>query len=385
EISTTKKVSERNQSADKSESVTAPVNKTITNSNNQKNVKIPEKKQSSRSFLTNSEKKKSESGSSFDFKETRKNPEKKNAASASDQNETYNIFLPPAKTEPQSSQINSYDSARSKKEVAVVEKKDTPKDSLLISKKAPPEKHKTSLWKIEITGGIGFSDIHQSLFKQSNNTGIYAFAPANGSISAAPAPLPSEVTTGFSFIAGLAVNRALSRRISLSAGLNYRYFSTRIHTGNAVDSSISVYNYAAYSPSPLSYSVNRFYQNGSALSYTNQYHFLELPVTVKFQLNKNEKLPVYWEAGLSLSYLISTNALFFDPNENVYYQNKELFNKTQLSWVTSILIGIPLGKNQLQLGPQLQYGFTDLIKSGTGSSEHLFYGGFKISYVLPWK
>ena len=301
-------------------------------------------------------------------------------------NNAQNNLVPPAKQVPENSGTNSNDSSFIKKEITVVEKKDSPKDSSEI-KKAPPEKHKTSLWKIELTGGAGFSDVHESLFKQSNNTGYYTFTPANGSAGSAPPPNPvsSEINTGFSFIAGLKLHRYLSKRVSLSAGLNYHYFSARIQTGNAVDSPVTVYNNLAYNFSTQPYLANGFYQNGSDHNYTNQYHFIELPVSVNFQLNKNNKLPVYWEVGLSLSYLISTNALFFDPNGNLYYQNKDLFNKTQLSGTTSILIGIPVHKNQLQLGPQLQYGFTGLLKSGPVSSEHLFYGGLKISYVLPWK
>jgi Outer membrane protein beta-barrel domain len=309
------------------------------------------------------------------------NAENKDAETNTIQNANH-----PAKQEPDNTIANTYDSSGLKKNTASVMKKDFPKDSLSDPKKATHEKSKISLWKIEFTGGIGFSDIHQSLFKQSYNTGLYAFTPANGSnASTAPVPAASEINTGFSFVAGVDLKRNLSKHISISAGLNYHFYSTHIHTGYAVDSSVTVYYNAAFSASSPSYLANGFYQNGVAHNYTNQYHFIELPVSVNFQLNKSKKLPVYWEAGLSLSYLIGTNALFFDPNGNLYYQNRDLFNKTQLSGTTSLLIGIPVHKNELQLGPQLQYGFTGLLKSGTTGSEHMFYGGLKISYVLPWK
>ena len=332
-----------------------------TNVNDQSAGKVTKTNRSSVSVLTNTEQRETET---------------KN---------TQNVILPPAKMEPEKPGINSYDSADNIKKITAVGVKVAPKDSISEAKKAPPEKHKTSIWKFEITGGAGVSDIHQSLFKQANNTGPYYFTPITGVSGGAPAPVPvsSEINTGFSFIAGLTVDRYLSKRVSISAGLNYHYYSTHIQTGYAVDSPVAVFN--SYSSLAPTYLVNGFYQNGAVHNYTNQYHFIELPVLVNFRLNKNDKLPVYWEAGLSLSYLISTNALFFDPNGNLYYQNKELFNKTQLSGVTSILIGIPVHKNELQLGPQLQYGFTGLLKSGAVSSQHLFYGGLKISYVLPWK
>jgi hypothetical protein len=169
--------------------------------------------------------------------------------------------------------------------------------------------------------------------------------------------------------------------------LNYHYYSTRVNTGYAVDSSIFV----SYSPNnsgnstlPGAYAINGYYPNGSNQSYTNSYHFIELPVTADFQLNKSSKLPVFWEAGFSVSYLVNSNALHFDPNGNLYYQNAQLFNKVQLNGATAILIGFPINKTELQIGPQLQYGLTGLLKTESGNPQHLLYAGLKIS-IIPGK
>lgn len=265
----------------------------------------------------------------------------------------------------------------------------TAKDSVSALKTASVEKKivKQSLWKIGLTGGAGISNTNQSLFTQGSVTGLY-YSPVNvnnASVAALPVPVSSEISPGFSFSAGIFVSRYLSKRISISAGLNYHYYSTHINTGNSIDSSIIVYNPAYYypgtNPVPGAYAINGYYRNGSSHSYTNHYHFIELPVTADFQLNKSIKLPVYWEAGLSVSYLISSNALNFDPNGNLYYQNALLFNKVQFNGATAILIGFPINKNLLQLGPQLQYGLSGLLKSGSGNPQHLIYTGLKISFI----
>ncbi len=255
------------------------------------------------------------------------------------------------------------------------------KDSLTTAKVSPEktEKKKSPTWKIGYTGTAGFSAVNQDLFKSINST----YPAYNTNAAAAPPPVnpapnnytSSEITTGFSFSLGAFVNRDLSKRISLSAGLGYHYYSTKIQTGNFVDSSSNI-----YLPSIPGY-ANSYYRNGKSQSYSNQYHFIELPVTVNFQLNKSNTRPVVWEAGLSLAYLISSNALFFDPASNVYYQSSQSMNKTQLNGLTAVMVGFPMGKSTLQLGPQLQYGFTGLLKNSNGNPGHLVNYGLKISYI----
>lgn len=292
------------------------------------------------------------------------------------------------KTEPEKSGNNKIDSSAKNPTIA---KNITVEDSVSANKTAKKDEKKTgpSKWKFGLTGGAGISNINQSLFKRSNITGLY-YSPvsvitSNG--AAAPLPVSSEINPGFSFSAGVFVSRNLSKRISVLAGLNYHYFSTRVNTGYAVDSSVLVYNAPNNSGAftlPGAYTINGYYRNGSNQSYTNSYHFIELPVTADFQINKSSKLPVFWEAGFSVSYLVNSNALHFDPNGNLYYQNVQLFNKVQLNGVTAIMIGFPINKSELQIGPQLQYGLTGLLKTESGNSQHLFYTGLKIS-IIPGK
>jgi len=245
---------------------------------------------------------------------------------------------------------------------------------------SPNQKLKTSPWSFAITATAGFSSNNQSLFQSINaaNSSYYAYSPSNSFVGGpSPSPyLPSELEPGFSFGAGVMVNRKLSKRIAISSGLEYHYYSTKIHTGSGLDSSRFVY--AANGQVAL---VNSFYQGGQAQSYTNQYHFVSLPLILTFQLNKSTKNPINWEAGFSFSWLLATNALHFDPNANVYFKNNQLFNKTQWNAVTAVMVGFPVHTHTFELGPQLQYGLSGLLNTNTVNQGHLFYLGLKMSFI----
>lgn len=227
-------------------------------------------------------------------------------------------------------------------------------------------------WLFGITIDAGLSKVKQSLFNTTNVAGAYFstnpnyFAPGNIAGPAAYAP-STAINPGFSYGFGVVADRYLSDRIYISAGLNYHYYSTTMHTGDFMNNS------------PASY------QNGNTRSYINKYHFTDLPVMVGFQINKSKKTPLFWEAGLSVSYLLSSTTLQFDPYTDLYYQNTALFNNFQLNGITSLKIGMHIHHVELQLGPQFQYGITGLFKqNSTAEQAHLFYGGIAIT-IIPLK
>jgi hypothetical protein len=236
-----------------------------------------------------------------------------------------------------------------------------------------------SPWSIGFTGSVGASNVNQSLFQSLNPANLsYAlnYPAINSSGSPVATNSSSETHAGFSFAVGVSVKRNLSNRVSWSAGLGYHYYSTGIHTGFPVDSAFTV-----YSGFTQSTSVNSYYRNGDGKDYTNQYHFIELPLNLSFQLNKSRKTPINWEAGVSFAWLVSSNALHFDPYNNVYFENDQLFNKIQWNALTAILIGFPVHDHSLQIGPQVQYGLSSLLKNSSSSPGHLIYFGLKCSFI----
>jgi hypothetical protein len=232
-------------------------------------------------------------------------------------------------------------------------------------------------WEIGFFGDAGISSANQTLFKPTNTT-AYPYAPLSsgpGAINTTTVPT-SAISPGFSFGAGAFVIRDLSKRISFQAGIGYHYYSTKINTGKAVNG--PVYTFSTNAQGLI---ANSFYPNGNDREYTNQYHFVDLPLTINFQLNKSMHTPLIWQAGFSISYLVNSNALYFDPLSNVYFENSQQFNRTQLNATTALLIGFNLHNSTIQIGPLLQYGLTGLSKNGAGVSEHLLYYGVGISFI----
>ena len=186
----------------------------------------------------------------------------------------------------------------------------------------------------------------------------------------------SYIRAAFSFGAGAFGIRNLSDRVSISAGLNYHYYSTEIQVGSLENKTITVNSIPGQQVRASSY-----YENGRNHNYTNQYHFIELPVSLNYKLNRSPRMPFIWEGGLSVAYLLGSNALNYDPLTNTYYAYNKLFNNTQLNVATAVMIGFPIYHYTLQAGPQFEYGLTKLLKSSAGTPGHVLYYGLKISFI----
>jgi hypothetical protein len=168
---------------------------------------------------------------------------------------------------------NVLDSTAGKAIAGITANKKVNKDSVseFATAKNKNQKIKSSTWQFGIIGGAGISNINQGLFNSVktlniNNNANTAAGPRNltgpPTISN-PTYSSSEIKPGFSFGAGAYVQRNLSRRISLSAGLNYHYYSAKIKTGDKG-------NPAQYSANntTLSFAGRTFYQNGNVQTFT---------------------------------------------------------------------------------------------------------------------
>ncbi len=265
-----------------------------------------------------------------------------------------------------------------KADSAIAAKPETKKDSTQARQK---KTKKRNPWKIGFTGAGGIAAVQQSLFNSAHVPSPY-FDNVQA-LGYAQVHYPSDIKPGFSFAAGAFASKKLSNRLSLSVGLNYHYYSTGLRTGNKVLSAASASYLSAYSLSPTA--ANAYYNNGTTNKYTGHYHLLELPVALQYQLNRSKKWPLFWEAGVAVSELLGTDALYFNYSTGVYYKNDKSFNKTQFSGSTALMAGFVHGRTLFTLGPQLQYGFTNLINDKTIGKEHLFFGGIKFTIIPKWK
>ena len=169
---------------------------------------------------------------------------------------------------------------------------------------------------------------------------------------------------------------------SLEAGVRYSYSSTSIQVGQKRDNAAAT---QIGLPATMGYYTNTSAATPlSGYTYTNQYHFIEVPL--RAQLMCGPQSPVSFNTGLSIGRLLASNALQYDASKNVYYKNNSFFNKTQLTLSAGADVRLwPKKAVSLEIGPRLQYGLTRLFKENIYGSRHLLFAGMEVRLSFPKK
>ncbi|MEO6729737.1 MAG: outer membrane beta-barrel protein [Ferruginibacter sp.] len=207
-----------------------------------------------------------------------------------------------------------------------------------------------------------------------NNDPISYSGIGNNTQSPAVVYYPSKIKTGIGFTAGVFGEKNISQKIKILLGLNYKTYSSSVSTGNRVDSN---YNFDR---------VNLGYRVGTTNNYNNKFHFIELPVTLKYNLNERNKLPLYLHMGMSLSQLIGSNALQFDTASGLYSSNNAIFNKTQLNAMAGVLISLTAhSKNPFLIGPDINISLSKIADAGLYKNRRYSYVGILMQKTIGKK
>ncbi|MGI8600001.1 MAG: hypothetical protein ACR2KB_12175 [Chitinophagaceae bacterium] len=230
-------------------------------------------------------------------------------------------------------------------------------------------------WKIVPYLAGGFSNISKGLFDPVASAD-FAGTPGNtsGSGSFFPPSLPEK---GPYFSAGLRIIKNLNDRFEISTGIQYSFFSTKINIGTGVinDTTISYSNQQVR--------LQSYYQNGNTNKYTNNFHFISLPVAIEYQLLKY--IPLSLHAGVSLNRLVSTNALLNNSNSSIQFENDKAWNKTQLHSFSGLQFHFFKNKSfSFKAGPFLQYSLTPLEKN-TNRKQFLSVAGLQTQFYFQNK
>jgi hypothetical protein len=223
-------------------------------------------------------------------------------------------------------------------------------------------------WKFGITFSGGMSFLANGFLDVNNNDNNYMSAPNSGSTGGytPPSSLPVNTRGSLAFIGGAFFEKNISEKTKISLGVNYKYFSTVSKTGSKIDSALIAYNSTAYTN-----------------NYRNNFNYLEFPVSLKFKLNKNKLLPLFWNAGINISQLISSNALQFKTNNGVYYIDNLLFNKTQLGFSTGFSATLfPQQKYPVSIGPYFYYNASRLANQGLYGKKHFNFIGISTEVLF---
>ena len=163
------------------------------------------------------------------------------------------------------------------------------------------------------------------------------------------AATPDPFSSSFSYSAGIFVERSLSPKATLSFGLSYLYFSLQ----NKV---------------------------------RNDFHFVELPVSFRYRVNPNSKLPISFDAGITAGELAGSNALQYNYSNFTWYHDNNLFNKFRVNVQTGISLTLfNKGQYPVSLGPSFSYGLTPLARKGLYAGKKVGILGIRAGILLRKK
>jgi len=244
--------------------------------------------------------------------------------------------------------------------IAEDEKTEIKKDT----RKIKPAKKQS--WNLSVALAGGVSSMANSFLGYGDQKADVAYSNNFPGTVTGNYPLgPSLIKPSLAFMAGVSAERNLSKKIIFTTGLTYKLFSTTNTVGN--DS-------------------GRYYRlNNATRTYHNHYHYLEVPVGFKFQVINLNRTRLYWNTGLSISRLISSNALQFNSFTRFYYRDNSIFNKTQIGFNTGLDVAfISKEKQSFLIGPYFNYGISKIAGEGY-NNHHFTFMGVRAQYFFSKK
>jgi hypothetical protein len=260
-----------------------------------------------------------------------------------------------------------------------ISKKTTLIDTSKAASKVAVIKHHEHKWKLGLTAFCGVSGNTNGIdlisAKSVQADAFYSFSSSPAASAAVPVVIPKlTYKRSASYGFGIFGQKEMGRRIAISFGINYHYFSSKSTIGNRFDSSQSLYDTALQKQT----TVKSFYKVGQSSSFNNKYKVIQLPVNLSYRLNKNASKPLLFSLGLSPSFLIASKALYVNRYQGIYYEEKQQFKNFLLFGQSGLLFtALDSKKYQLSLGPVVQYDFNSMSKWQTQTNQHLTFIGIK--------
>lgn len=238
-------------------------------------------------------------------------------------------------------------------------------------------------WKWSAFAVAGFSGIvaNKGNAKQAASPAASDFLSYNGASfqSAAPAPAPAEdrsaLNNGFAFSVGANIGRTVSKRLTITAGLQYNYYSSFNYVGRPVNNATQNGRLNQRVDASVFYLAN----SSEEETYTNKYHYIGVPIAIEWKVA--ERLPLQLQGGVSLSRLVATNALYYDAKQRIYYEDDSYFNKTQVALFGGLSYRLKKFRTvEVYAGPQAQFSLGNLLDNKTFGNQHLFFAGLHTQF-----
>lgn len=185
----------------------------------------------------------------------------------------------------------------------------------------------------------------------------------------------SAVRPAGAYQLGITISRKINQRLTAISGIRYAYFANQISVGETVNTAVPVYNDRMERLNATAIYTG----NGKRADYTNQYHFLQLPLEIGIGLDKKQRFNL--EGGFVLGYLVHSNALLYNHVSGVYYSDNDAIRKWQAGVSTRFNYRILNGRQfNMDLGPFIQYQLSPLYVAPKG--QHLLAAGLSGRILL---
>ena len=100
-------------------------------------------------------------------------------------------------------------------------------------------------------------------------------------------------------------------------------------------------------------------------------------------MNKNRDRPILFNTGLTPAYLISSDALYANSNQGVYYSDQSQFNKWLLLTQAGFQFTLTDKKHfNIGAGPEVRYGLNNMSGTATAPHQHLLSAGINLRVNL---
>ncbi|HEY2721899.1 MAG TPA: outer membrane beta-barrel protein, partial [Chitinophagaceae bacterium] len=175
--------------------------------------------------------------------------------------------------------------------------------------------------------------------------------------------------SSFAFKAGVVIKRTISKRSSLSTGLTYAYLTDKIHIGFKQSNNSLLAGLM---------SISTYYGGTGQTTFIDRFHFIELPLLFNWRLTADPRHFLSLDAGISVSYLVSTNALVYDTTGfGIYYHKNDQFAKGNISLLTGLSYHMVKKGFEWNIGPQFSFQLNKIIKSDFDERKYFLYTGIE--------
>jgi|GEM_PF-2540335 len=181
------------------------------------------------------------------------------------------------------------------------------------------------------------------------------------------------------YSAKIALRYFFSDRFSIGLGLRFSQQGEIIGMAPRKDNDL----YQALAKE-YGYDIYKINSMGNESTYTNQYHYLEVPVTMYSKRPIGKRLSLHTGLGLSLGYLVKESSRTYDFRLDHYVPNQKFLRSWTVGAHAQVSLGYDINTRwMLSAGPELNYALLSTYQNYYTLSQHQY--SFGLNLGVQWK